>query len=76
MTDDEFRDKFHELLLEYDPKKKMDFLLAIVEFDETDEPEDIYMLGRGCPACITAALVLQVEDGTLKHSNKDRNRVH
>jgi hypothetical protein len=75
MTDDEFRDKFHTLWKEYDSERKKDFLLSIVTFDENNEPDDIYVIGFGCPACIISALDEQVEDGTLTHSQKD-HKVH
>jgi hypothetical protein len=77
MTDDEFRDKLHELWKEYDPEKKHDFLFTIITFNDKNQPDDIFILGFGCPVCIVNELNEQVEDGTLvHHSEKSSHKVH
>ncbi len=75
MTDDEFRDKFKLLMEEYDPNKKKDYLLTIVSFEVDDDqiPDEIFMLGRGCPACIATSLMQQVDDGELLHHDSMKN---
>lgn len=79
MTDDEFRDKFKKLMEEYDPSNSKDYLLTIVSFEVENNqiPDEVFMLGRGCPACITTSLAQQVEDGELKHLDLNKNhKVH
>jgi hypothetical protein len=76
MTDDEFRAKFLELWKEYDPDKIKDFLFTMVTFDEANDPDDIYIIGQGCPVCIVRELNEQVEDGTLTHTSPKDHKIH
>ena len=76
MTDDEFHDKFHELWKEYDPERKRDFLFTMISFDDKNQPDDIYIIGIGCPVCIVSELNEQVENGTLSHTQKTGHSIH
>ena len=75
MTNDEFRDRFKALMDEYDPGHSADYLLMIVTFNQDDTPDDIYMLGMGCAACIAELLNEQVDNHTIKHIN-EKHKIH
>jgi len=76
MTDDEFKEKFHELWKEFNSSHEYDFLLTIVKFTKDNDPDDLYIIGQGCPVCIVRELNEQVEDGTLIHTSPKEHKIH
>jgi hypothetical protein len=73
MTFDEFKNQFHKLWTEFDPNLEKEFLLAICEFKEDDQtPDNISILGNGCPSCMVEGLIELEDRGEFGHKDSGR----